>query len=587
MLTFNRFLAAGLAALVVIVAGLDAAWSDEIGPNDFRISFMGPDGDTNYAGGQSAVAYNSVNDEFFVVWSGNDDVDGLDSGEVFGQRIDAKTGELLGSRVRLSDMGETESDTDAGITDPPGVAYDSQDNQYLVVWSGDDIGGGGIGGNNIVDGKYEVYGQRVNAATGEEIGDDFRISEMGTDDSVTVHGGRMPAVVYNSVNNDYLVVWIGYDASHAFGDSFGRLIGAGDGSLDSQKVLRVPDPANEPMGNTIEMTSPQTDVAYNPVDNEYFVVFRCDCFGEEIPDGYPGFEIFGQRLDATAEGIGLERRISDAGGNETGFSGQDPSIAFNTRDSEYLTVWTANDATNKIEVYGQRLSTAGDPIGTDDFRISFSGPDADADFGAGSPDLAYNSINDEFLVVWYGQDDEGGLVENETEIFGQRVEGAVDAPAGDPIGSNFRLSDMNGIGTPDLLTPLVAVAYNSTDNISLVTWFGTDDVAALVALEVEVFGQLVTFAECGNGLTEADEACDDANAEETDACLSTCVAAACGDGFVQTDVEACDGGEGCADNCTLIPEGTGGGTTTGGGSGGGTGGSADGEGDGGGCALVR
>jgi cysteine-rich repeat protein len=39
------------------------------------------------------------------------------------------------------------------------------------------------------------------------------------------------------------------------------------------------------------------------------------------------------------------------------------------------------------------------------------------------------------------------------------------------------------------------------------------------------------------------EACDDANADNTDACLDTCAAAFCGDGFVQAGVEACDDGE--------------------------------------------
>jgi cysteine-rich repeat protein len=38
------------------------------------------------------------------------------------------------------------------------------------------------------------------------------------------------------------------------------------------------------------------------------------------------------------------------------------------------------------------------------------------------------------------------------------------------------------------------------------------------------------------------EECDDGNDDETDDCLSTCLAAACGDGFVQAGVEECDDG---------------------------------------------
>ena len=47
---------------------------------------------------------------------------------------------------------------------------------------------------------------------------------------------------------------------------------------------------------------------------------------------------------------------------------------------------------------------------------------------------------------------------------------------------------------------------------------------------------------CGDGLQDRGEACDDHNADDSDACLSTCVNASCGDGFIRTGVEACDDG---------------------------------------------
>jgi MYXO-CTERM domain-containing protein len=52
----------------------------------------------------------------------------------------------------------------------------------------------------------------------------------------------------------------------------------------------------------------------------------------------------------------------------------------------------------------------------------------------------------------------------------------------------------------------------------------------------------VPFSCCGNGNVDGGEACDDGNDDDTDDCLSTCVAATCGDGFVQAGVEACDDG---------------------------------------------
>jgi cysteine-rich repeat protein len=59
---------------------------------------------------------------------------------------------------------------------------------------------------------------------------------------------------------------------------------------------------------------------------------------------------------------------------------------------------------------------------------------------------------------------------------------------------------------------------------------------------------------CGDGVVDDGEACDDGNDVETDECLPSCVAAACGDGAVQDGVEGCDDGnvadgDGCSKAC--------------------------------------
>lgn len=48
------------------------------------------------------------------------------------------------------------------------------------------------------------------------------------------------------------------------------------------------------------------------------------------------------------------------------------------------------------------------------------------------------------------------------------------------------------------------------------------------------------FANCGNGVKEGFEFCDDGNDDNTDACLTTCEEAYCGDGHVHEGVEECD-----------------------------------------------
>ncbi len=61
---------------------------------------------------------------------------------------------------------------------------------------------------------------------------------------------------------------------------------------------------------------------------------------------------------------------------------------------------------------------------------------------------------------------------------------------------------------------------------------------------------------CGDAVVTADEDCDDGNDDETDACLSTCAFARCGDGTIHIGLEQCDDGnddnaDECTNNCQL------------------------------------
>lgn len=62
--------------------------------------------------------------------------------------------------------------------------------------------------------------------------------------------------------------------------------------------------------------------------------------------------------------------------------------------------------------------------------------------------------------------------------------------------------------------------------------------------------------ECGDGVVDGDEECDDGNDVQTDDCLNNCVAAACGDGVFHEGVEECDDGndvdtDNCLTTCTI------------------------------------
>lgn len=63
-------------------------------------------------------------------------------------------------------------------------------------------------------------------------------------------------------------------------------------------------------------------------------------------------------------------------------------------------------------------------------------------------------------------------------------------------------------------------------------------------------------SECGDGVVDDGEACDDGNDVDTDACTNSCNVAVCGDGIVHVGVEQCEDGndidgDGCTNACTV------------------------------------
>src|SRR5438034_4592631 len=182
-----------------------------------------------------------------------------------------------------------------------------------------------------------------------------------------------------------------------------------------------------------------------------------------------------------------------------------PAVAYNSADNEYLVSWSGDDDTGSLvsgefEIYGQRLDASPDSfgaVGTNDFRISDMGTNGDPTFDAFRPALAYNSANNEYLVVWEGND---GVDGSDTfEIYGQRLAGVTGAETG---ANDFRISDMGADGDNHFDASDPAVAYNEATNRYMVVWHGDDNIAPLVDNEFEIFGQALNalptaFSEIG------------------------------------------------------------------------------------------
>jgi hypothetical protein len=440
-----------------------------------RISLTGADGDAALDGSDASVAYNPVANQYLSVW----EADTSDGTEIFGRLIDA-AGAPVGAQFAVSDMGPAANV--AFDAEEPAVAFNTQTNEYLVVWSGDDDRG------PLVDDEEEIFAQRLTAA-GAEVGpNDRRISDMGPNGNVDF-SAQNAAVTYNPTSNQYLVAWEGNDTvAGTNGDDeifIQRLnvVGAPIGTNDQ----RVSD--NGPLNDTT-FSADNPSIAHNSRANEYLVAWEADDGAGPLVEGED--EIYVQRLASNGAEVGVDdRRISSAGpdGNAD-FEADVPDVAHNPLTNEYLVVWEGEDdagalVVNEDEIYAQRLDASGAPIGIDDQRISAMGPDGTDDFEVNVPRIVVNVRANEYLVTWDADDNTAPLVDEEQEIYAQRL-----GPDGAEIGSDdirVSVTGFDGVSTEDAFTP--AVAYASQSNEYLIAWDADSTVAPLVNNKFEVYAR--------------------------------------------------------------------------------------------------
>lgn len=448
-----------------------------IGADDFRISSTGPDGNTDYGATTSDVVYNATNNEYLIVWLSNDDVLGININEteVFGKIINADTAAVVVDDFRISTMGP---DGDGLFSvSLPAVTWNATDNEYAVVWQGeDDVG-------SLVQDEIEIFAQRIDDDGTVLLANDLRVSDMGTD-GVTTFNAFSPAIVWNSQSNEYLVVWAGYDVSNGVGvvrNIFGQRLAADLSEVGTDSII------SDNTGGFINAAMPA--IAYNATDNEYLVVWQ----GRGSLHLATETEIFVQRLDGVGTVLEADDiRISTMGPDDNASYGViNPEVAWNATDNEYFVVWTGDDDTgalvnNEFEVFGQRLAANAVELGADDMRLSHMGPDANTTFVAREPDISWSSADNQYFLVWHGDDNTGALVSQEFEIYGRRLNAGGSFIEADQV----RLSSMGDDGTASMDASRAAVAYNSTQNQYLIVWDGRDNTPPLaVAGELEIFAQ--------------------------------------------------------------------------------------------------
>jgi hypothetical protein len=296
----------------------------------------------------SAIAYNHAWQEFLVVWfndrPGNDDV--------YAQRI-SRWGSLVGPRRVVAAGAGAERRY-------PDVAWSEAQNQYLVVWAEEEVGG-----------ISAIRGQRLTAEA------------LPEGPVITVTGGttgmldsRYPAVAYALTSNRYLVVWeleVNLPPQPTSTSIIGQIV-TGSGALEGTSLTIVSDPGGTPRR--------RPDVAYNVARNEHMVVWQHRIGPEDV--------IYGRRVRGNGELLfpELQPINSGSGGLEAPAIAALPNVA---PDGQYLVTW--NSVGGGVHIPGQRLAGNGTRVGNILGVGTFMNADA-------NPAVAASEGRRRFLVAW-------------------------------------------------------------------------------------------------------------------------------------------------------------------------------------------
>ncbi len=331
----------------------------------------------------------------------------------------------------------------------PAVATSTKSNAMLIVWLQD---------LDATQQNAAVFGRLVNPIDRSPLGAPFQISETGAHNS-WVDDNNPPAVAYNPTADEYLVAW--------------------NDHTDTDVWVKRVSSAGVPQGTDVQIGTGYSDIetvnpVFSPEANEYLVVWKGTTGSQQI---------WGQRLSgATAAEIGTDIQIS-----QMTVSADDATyVAYSPSLQRYLVVWHGNSApiASDQEVYGQLLGVSGAEIGAD-FRISSMGPDGSSTFRADPPVVEWNANQSEWLVGWSGDDDTAGQVDDEREIFLQRLNGD-----GAEIGTDdFRLTHVGVDGDTSFRPSRPSIAHNPNTNEYLVTWHADEGTATNPDGQWEVWAQ--------------------------------------------------------------------------------------------------
>jgi hypothetical protein len=421
------------------------------------------------------VAYNSVRNEYLIVWTNSDATVVPTDTEIFGRRLDGN-GAPIGNSFQISGLSADPEFTASS----PSVAYDPERNRYAVAF---------IRGFTVAD-DLEVWAQIVNATgqltnfAGGASNVPTLISAVGTLDPA--RDASSPEIVYrpdasgDDTPGDAIIV--AFSGDLAADDQFDALVGAR--RADTGAVITVPlSPARV---SNMTATGDGFDPTITAVPNSDDVVVAWEGYTTVAFDD----EIFVNRVDGDlpADSSASQDRISETAPADTANDATDPSVTVNPTAPQFLVAFRSQRSTTEgPEVRVQRLDAGMNEIAPDDQLVSSAGPAGSGTaFSVNVPTAVWHTGLQRYLVTWIGEDDgRPGYADDELEVTGTVLSSTgVEASPQD-----FPISRM-GVINDDSATPNSnALTANAGQWLSV--WTSDEPQVTTADGEFEVFGRQV------------------------------------------------------------------------------------------------
>lgn len=250
-----------------------------------------------------------------VVWEDFDWRSATDK-DIFGRRIlstpEASEGEVYISRG-------------PGAQSRPAITYNSDDEEYLVVWTDERSGK-----------DSDIYGQRVSAATGNVVGGNQPIS---TAENLQAE----PDVAYDGSRSEYLVVWTDFRVERVLSSNSSGIYGR----FFTNHL--TPTTTSFPLSsNTGWQKRPA--IVYHEGADEYLVAWE-----QQAQDTPAYSDIYGVRIKGHDSSQWPVCIISEASHNQ-GY----PAVTANDVTPEYMVVWhdKRNRNSTAPNIFAQRVRTS-------------------------------------------------------------------------------------------------------------------------------------------------------------------------------------------------------------------------------------